>query len=61
MYNLLKTLLVVAENKIGSIEEVSMGEWINTQDRVSIEGKTPDGKHFELTLAIAKEPANADS
>jgi hypothetical protein len=58
---MLKALLGVAENKIGSIEEVSMGEWINTKDRVSIEGKTHYGKHFELTLTIAKEPANEDS
>lgn len=61
MYDLLKTLLVVAENKIGTIEEVSMGDWTKTKDRICIQGATKDGKPFELVLEVDKEVEANDS
>ena len=61
MYEFMKTLLVVAENKIGAIEEVSMGDWCKTKDRICIQGTTKDGKPFELVLEVDKEVQNHDS
>lgn len=61
MYDLLKTLLVVAENKIGTIEEVAMGDWIKTKDRICIQGTTKEGKPFELVLEVDKEVEAHDS
>ena len=61
MYDFLKVLLVVAENKIGTIEEVSMGDWIKTKDRICIQGTTKEGKPFELVLEIDKEVQCHDS
>jgi hypothetical protein len=61
VYDFLKVLLVVAENKIGTIEEVSMGDWIKTKDRICIQGTTKEGKSFELVLEIDKEVQAYDS
>ena len=61
MYDFLKSLLAVAEDEIGVIEEVSMGDWIKTKNRICIQGTTKDGKPFELVLEVDKEVQAHDS
>ena len=52
LYYNMKQMLPVAES-VGDIKEVGMTEnWIGLKDRVSISGKTVDGRKFELTLEI---------
>jgi hypothetical protein len=53
--------MVVAENRIGTIEEVSMGDWIKAKDRICIQGTTKEGKPFELVLEVDKEGQAYDS
>lgn len=52
LYYLMKQMLPVAET-VGNIKDVGMTEnWIGRTDRVSISGKTIDGRKFEMTLEI---------
>ena len=52
LYYTMKQMLPVAES-VGNIKDVYMAEnWIGFKDRVSISGKTIDGRKFELTLEI---------
>ena len=52
LYYTMKQMLPVAES-VGNVKEVGMTEnWIGLKDRVSISGKTVDGRKFELTLEI---------
>ena len=62
LYYTMKQMLPVAEG-IGNVKEVGMTEnWIGLKDRVSISGKTIDGRKFELVLEIdAKEEEMPDA
>ena len=52
LYYTMKKMLPVAES-VGDIKDVGMTEnWIGLKDRVSISGKTIDGRKFELVLEI---------
>ena len=56
LYIILKHMMPAAE-VAGEIHEVSMDEnWIGMgMDRVHIQGKTNDGRKFELTMEIENE------
>ena len=54
MYNHLNRMLPVAES-VGDITSLDMGDWANKYERISICGKTPEGRDFELVLEVTKE------
>jgi hypothetical protein len=60
LYIILKHMMPAAE-VAGNIREVSMDEnWIGMgRDRVSIEGKTNDGRKFSLVMEIEGGEENA--
>ena len=62
LYYTMKQMLPVAES-VGDIKDVGMTEnWIGLKDRVSISGKTIDGRKFELVLEIdTKEEVEKDA
>lgn len=49
-----RQVLGTAEN-VGSIEEISQGDWIGKFERIYITGKTHDGRDFTLSLEIENE------
>lgn len=65
MYKCLRKLLDVAENIAGiednsfpvgpgKINDMDMREWIPGKNRIQINGKTKEGKDFELTLEVSE-------
>ena len=54
MYGHLKRMMATAEC-VGLVSEVNMGVWLGTHNRISIDGKTADGRKFEMTLEVEKE------
>ena len=38
----------------GSIDGLDMGEWIPGKNRIQINGKTEEGKDFELILEVSE-------
>ena len=62
LYYTMKQMLPVAES-VGDIKDVGMTEnWIGLKDRVSISGKTIDGRKFELVMEIdTKEEVEKDA
>lgn len=54
VYRHLKKMILLADD-IGEVDNITMGEWLETSDRVYINGKTQDGREFTLTLEIEKE------
>ena len=54
MLNHLKRMMNAAES-VGSVTRINMGDWLDAYDRISIAGKTNDGRKFEMTLEIDKE------
>ena len=62
LYIILKNMMPAAE-VAGNILEVSMDEnWIGMgMDRVRIQGKTNDGRKFELTMEIENKEEQEDA
>ncbi len=62
LYIILKNMMPAAE-VAGNILEVSMDEnWIGMgTDRVHIQGKTNDGRKFELTMEIENKEEQEDA
>ena len=54
MEKYLQQLLDLAKT-IGSIEDVSMGDYVTGQKRIWIAGDTADGKGFALELIVKDE------
>lgn len=51
MVDHLKRMMEIAE-EIGDIREIDMGPFMDQSDKISIRGKTKDGKDFEMVLEI---------
>ena len=51
MVDLLKRMMDVTDD-VGNIQEIDMGPWLDQSDRISIRGKTKDGRDFEMVLEI---------
>lgn len=54
MYQYLRNLLNLAD-QVGYVEDVSMGDWLKTSDRIKITGTSKTGHGFSLELEIQKE------
>ena len=65
MYKYLRRMIEVAESIAGfeegglpigpgKIEDIDMGNWLKDGERIRINGKTPSGKDFELSLEVTK-------
>ncbi len=63
MYKYMRRMIEVAESIAGfeegglpigpgRIEDIDMGRWLETGKRIRINGKTPSGKDFELSLEV---------
>lgn len=50
----LKKMILLAED-VGSVSEITMGDWLGTSDRIYISGTTGTGSAFTITLEIDKE------
>lgn len=53
IYKYFRSVQGVAEN-VGQIENVRSGEWLPNIEHIRFEGKTSDGRKFELSLEIEK-------
>lgn len=51
MVDYLKRMMEISE-EIGDIREIDMGPFMDQSDKISIRGKTKDGKDFEMVLEI---------
>lgn len=51
MVDHLKRMMDVTE-EVGSILKIDMGPFMDQSDRIYIQGKTKDGKSFEMVLEI---------
>ena len=62
LYIILKQMMPAAEGA-GELHEVSMDEnWIGMgPDRIHIQGKTNDGRKFELTMEIENKEVQEDA
>lgn len=65
MYKYLRRMIEVAESIVGfeegglpigpgKIEDIDMGSWMINGKRIRINGKTPSGKDFELSLEVTE-------
>lgn len=57
MYEFLRAMMNIADivkGVAGTIENVTMGEYLSGQDRIHITGKTGDGQPFALTLEVGE-------
>lgn len=61
LYNHMKRMCIPAEF-VGEIKGVSVDEnWIGMMDRVTLNGITPDGRKFEMTLEIMNKEEEKDA
>lgn len=51
MVDHLKRMMEISD-EVGDIREIDMGPWMDQSDRISIRGRTKDGKDFEMVLEI---------
>ena len=54
MYNFMRRMMGIAET-VGDVTEINMGVWLESYDRISLRGTTPEGQKFEMYLEINKE------